>query len=58
MTDLMHCPRCTTTMEVSDEDPDATQPEMLEHLTVRHAGYNQSAALTLLTQVTITTGKA
>lgn len=54
MTEVMHCPRCYVTMEVSDDDPDATQSEMLEHLHVRHAGYNRHAALALLAQVHIT----
>lgn len=54
MTEIMNCPRCTFTAEVSDEDPDATQSWVLDHLATRHTGYDHNAALTLLAQVTIT----
>jgi hypothetical protein len=53
MTELMHCPECLRTVEVSDEDPDASQSYMLAHLFEVHANYDRDESMRLLALVTV-----
>lgn len=50
----MCCPLCPTAMEVSDQDADASQSGMLNHLFREHAGFDHDRALELLAKVEVT----
>lgn len=42
------CPSCTYMIEVSEEDPDCTLSDLVEHILVKHAGYDQRRAMAML----------
>lgn len=54
MTDLpfaLMCPQCPHSVEVSEDDPDATLSEMYDHIFSRHANYQRARTDQLLARV-------
>jgi hypothetical protein len=50
---LMKCPSCTETMWASEEDPDAAQGDMFNHIFWDHADRNRESAHALLAKVRV-----